>query len=166
MYIIFLVHPNYFKIHFNSIVYLVYHSLLVLGQLRNATVGEIHPKDEREYFIPSPIIFLSKYDYQPTNQMLISPRVISLRRHFGFDVERKKRIVREHALISKHNHLVIRHRDILQGKFLNVYLSLFIITKLFLKSESLLIFKLNQLSSNRKETRSRQPRMMFENFSC
>ena len=39
-------------------------------------------------------------------------------------------------------------RDILQGKnsqgkFSNVFISLFIITKLFVKSESLLLFKLN-----------------------
>ena len=34
------------------------------------------------------------------------------------------------------------HRDILQGKFSCVYLSLFIITQLFLKTESLLLFKL------------------------
>ena len=43
-----------------------------------------------------------------------------------------------------------RHRDILQGKnsqrkFSNVFISLFIITKLFSKSESLLLFKLNKL---------------------
>ena len=68
-----------------------------------------------------------------------------------FDVVKWKRYVRfvSNWLKERATHKPW-HRDILQGKisqrnFKCVYLSLFIITKLFLKSESLLLLKLNKL---------------------
>ena len=58
-------------------------------------------------------------------------------------------------------------RYILQENFKCVYLSLFIITKLFLESEYLLLFKLNQLMVPiGGKTRPRRPRIQFKNFPC